>query len=290
MTTKRCPKCGQTWQDGNFCPVDGAKLEAVAGVAAGAETGPMPAQSRTQAPDEQGAPDADDTDATMVEMSAIPASLAAEWLAAHRGAPVADPAARTAPDAVAQPAARSKAPESASRSKAPEPAARSKAPEPAARSKAAEAAADLQRTRVELAAVPMSAVPRESRAVVQPNKQLGDTALDRIADRIKAEVARERPITGGGTIRAGAVPDAAAPTSAVARAEAKSGRADAKPTIEKRAPAAPKDEFSETQWFLKGLEVDADLLEVVDESEYKRTDKISEAQRRRMTLRQKDED
>lgn len=273
MTTKQCPKCGQTWQDGNFCPVDGAKLHAVSGEFAGGETGPMPAQAR---PESVAAPVAEDTDATVIEMSAIPASLAAEWLSAHRGAPVADPAARTAP--VADPTART-APDAVA--------------QPAARSKAADLDAELQRTRVEMSAVPMSAAPRESRAAVEPKKQLGDSALDRIADRIKAEVARERPITAGGTLRAEAVPDQAAPAapkSAVARAEAKIAPADKKPTIEKRAPAAPKDEFSETQWFMKGLEVDADLLEVVDESEYKRSDKISEAQRRRMTLRQKDED
>lgn len=278
MTTKRCPKCGQTWQDGNFCPADGTKLDAISSEAAAAATGPMPAQPR---PEAFAAPDVDDTDATMVEMSAIPASLAAEWLAARRGAPVSDPAARTAPAAVAQPVARGEA---------AQPVARGEAAQPVARSKPAERDDDLQRTRIELEAVPMSAFPREGRAVVQPRKQLGDSALDRIADRIKAEVARERPITASGTLRAEALPDPAAPKSAVARAEAEAARAGAKPNAEERAPAAPKDDFSETQWFMKGLEVDADLLEVVDESEYKRSDKIPEAQRRRMTLRQKDED
>ncbi|MEZ4268033.1 MAG: hypothetical protein R3F39_16835 [Myxococcota bacterium] len=269
---KGCPKCGQRWQDGNFCPVDGAKLEAVADGGAGAQTGPMPAQSRATAGE---APAAEDTDATVVEMSAIPASLAAEWLAAHRGAPVADPAARTAPDQVAKPAA--------AQAPASRPAAAAQAP-----------AADVQQTRVELQAVPMSAAQRGQRearaAVPEPKKQLGDTALERIADRIKAEVARERPITAGSTLHTEAAPDPEAPTSAVARAEAKAARVEKKPTVEKRAPAAPKDEFSETQWFMKGLEVDADLLEVVDESEYKRSDKISDAQRSRMTLRRKDED
>jgi hypothetical protein len=251
MTDKKCPRCGQTWQDGNFCPVDGTKLLAVVDPgAADATTGEMPVQARPFASDAGAA----DTDATVMEMGAIPASLAAEWLAARRAGPVADPAARTAPDAPAQPARPGGEP----------------------------APADTQRTRVELEAVPMSAVERaESRPRVEvQQKKLGDTALDRIAERIKSEVARERPITSSGTER----------TPAVRREAAREAPVAQKPTVEKRAVPAPDSEFSETQWFLKALEVDADLLDVVDESEYKRSDKVPEALRRRMTLRKKDED
>ena len=47
--------------------------------------------------------------------------------------------------------------------------------------------------------------------------------------------------------------------------------------------------FSETQWFMKGIEVDADLLEMVDDEEYDRDDNISESERKGFTLRRDDE-
>ena len=46
----------------------------------------------------------------------------------------------------------------------------------------------------------------------------------------------------------------------------------------------PKN-FSETQWFMKGAEMDADLLETVEEEEYDRDEKISEEDRKGHTLR-----
>jgi len=48
--------------------------------------------------------------------------------------------------------------------------------------------------------------------------------------------------------------------------------------------------FSETQWFMKGMEVDADLLEMVGQEEYDRDETISEDDRKGFTLRRKDED
>ncbi len=48
--------------------------------------------------------------------------------------------------------------------------------------------------------------------------------------------------------------------------------------------------FSETQWFMKGMEVDADLLEMVDDEEYDRDENISETDRKGFTLRREDED
>jgi hypothetical protein len=48
--------------------------------------------------------------------------------------------------------------------------------------------------------------------------------------------------------------------------------------------------FSETQWFMKGMEVDADLLEMVEQEDYDRDENISEEERKGFTLRRKDED
>ena len=49
-------------------------------------------------------------------------------------------------------------------------------------------------------------------------------------------------------------------------------------------------EFSETQWFMKGAEVDADLLESVEESEYTRDETIQTGERKKFTLRDLEED
>jgi hypothetical protein len=50
----------------------------------------------------------------------------------------------------------------------------------------------------------------------------------------------------------------------------------------------PKN-FSETQWFMKGAEVDADLLEAVDHEDYDRDDALATGERRKFTLRDKDD-
>ena len=47
--------------------------------------------------------------------------------------------------------------------------------------------------------------------------------------------------------------------------------------------------FSETQWFMKGMEVDADLLEMVEQEEYDRDENISEEDRKGFTLRREDD-
>ena len=57
----------------------------------------------------------------------------------------------------------------------------------------------------------------------------------------------------------------------------------------KKKKKKPAQDFSETQWFMKGVEVDADLLEIVDEEDYVRDENISEDQRKEFTLRKKDE-
>ena len=58
----------------------------------------------------------------------------------------------------------------------------------------------------------------------------------------------------------------------------------------KRAVRGQKEKgFSETQWFMKGIEVDADLLEMVDDEDYDRDENISETERKGFTLRRDDE-
>ena len=78
---------------------------------------------------------------------------------------------------------------------------------------------------------------------------------------------------------------------------------EAQPSDEQKPAAKPEGEapasggrgvrqhkgFSETQWFMKGMEVDADLLEMVDDEEYDRDESISESERKGFTLRRDDE-
>ena len=70
--------------------------------------------------------------------------------------------------------------------------------------------------------------------------------------------------------------------------EKPAAEAEAKPEAGGRNPRGQKG-FSETQWFMKGMEVDADLLEMVDDEEYDRDESISESERKGFTLRRDDE-
>ncbi len=88
-------------------------------------------------------------------------------------------------------------------------------------------------------------------SAVSPEKKkglLGGAALDQIADQVKAD----------------------------AGAAKKKKKKKKKPAVQ---------DFSETQWFMKGVEVDADLLEIVDEEDYVRDENISEEERKDFTLR-----
>ena len=58
-----------------------------------------------------------------------------------------------------------------------------------------------------------------------------------------------------------------------------------KPAGQPRERGGRAKAFSETQWFMKGAEMDADLLETVEEEEYDRDEKISEEDRKGHTLR-----
>ena len=60
------------------------------------------------------------------------------------------------------------------------------------------------------------------------------------------------------------------------------------PRSRRRREKAAAGGFSETQWFMKGAEMDADLLETVDDEEYDRDKNISEADRAGFTLRKEE--
>ena len=59
-----------------------------------------------------------------------------------------------------------------------------------------------------------------------------------------------------------------------------------KPTGKPRERGGRSQAFSETQWFMKGSEMDADLLETGEEEEYDRDENISEEDRKGFTLRE----
>ncbi len=86
-----------------------------------------------------------------------------------------------------------------------------------------------------------------------------------------------------------AATEAAADEGADAGADADGGGAQPMPRSRRRREKAAAGGFSETQWFMKGAEMDADMLETVDDEEYDRDKTISEDQREGFTLR-KDED
>ena len=60
------------------------------------------------------------------------------------------------------------------------------------------------------------------------------------------------------------------------------------PRSRRRREKAAGGGFSETQWFMKGAEMDADLLETVDDEEYDRDKTISEDDREGFTLRKEE--
>ena len=65
--------------------------------------------------------------------------------------------------------------------------------------------------------------------------------------------------------------------------------AQPQPRARRRREKAASGGFSETQWFMKGAEMDADLLETVDDEEYDRDKNISEEDREGFTLRKDEE-
>jgi hypothetical protein len=67
------------------------------------------------------------------------------------------------------------------------------------------------------------------------------------------------------------------------------GQAQPMPRSRRRREKAQSKGFSETQWFMKGAEIDADMLETVDDEEYDRDKKITEKERDGFTLRKDEE-
>ncbi len=136
-------------------------------------------------------------------------------------------------------------------------------------------------------------------------KKLSGGQLDAIADATKAEAtqARKASHTGRTKMEVSRVtppednktktPGPAAPSGPPAGVEVAAPGRTLKPfkKADKEQPksAGRSKEFSETQWFMKGVEVDADLLETVDTEEYDRDESIAENERRKFTLRRDDE-
>lgn len=86
-----------------------------------------------------------------------------------------------------------------------------------------------------------------------------------------------------------AATEAAADEGAGEGAEEDGGGAQPMPRSRRRREKAAGGGFSETQWFMKGAEMDADMLETVDDEEYDRDKTISEDQREGFTLRKDEE-
>lgn len=85
-----------------------------------------------------------------------------------------------------------------------------------------------------------------------------------------------------------AATEAAASENADQQAEAAEAGAQPLPRSRRRREKAAAGGFSETQWFMKGAEMDADLLETVDDEEYDRDKNISEEERSGFTLRKEE--
>jgi hypothetical protein len=109
-------------------------------------------------------------------------------------------------------------------------------------------------------------MPKPPKMVTPGQGQLSGREKDDIAAQTKAEVAAEMPASKPGTTEAETPAAAGEPASRGQKA------------------------FSETQWFMKGIEVDADLLEMVDDEDYDRDENISESERKGFTLRREDEE
>ena len=118
----------------------------------------------------------------------------------------------------------------------------------------------------------ISAAPPKGRKAANPDAR---TVLDTPA------IAANRPPTKR------AKPKMVAPSEKqLSTASAKGDAVD----IDSPAAKPARDKgFSETQWFMKGMEVDADLLEMVEDDEYDRDENISEEQRKGFTLRRDDD-
>ncbi len=257
---------------------------------------PVRDTERMDTPDE-------DLDKTILETPAVASAAAHAWLEQRRGKPD-EP--KTKP-ASARPQIKAKA------KPKPKPKATPKPPPAAAKSskkgkKAAPARdPDDVRTMLDMSALPSSPPPkkgsRRSAPVPAPTakkkKKLDKAKLDQIAASTRVEVAGGA--AGATRFDAEALP-ADAIAQATARAKAPKGKrpppskkpAPAKKSASGKKPAGGKrqqsPEFSETQWFMKGIEVDADLLEMVEEEEYLRDESISEEKRKKFTLREDGEE
>jgi hypothetical protein len=137
------------------------------------------------------------------------------------------------------------------------------------KSKKSKPASSEAKTVLDSPAVPLTRPPSTRRGkakmVAPSQRQLSARKKDEIAARTRSEVAAEMPDSKRG------------------------GTASDTPALKPSGRAGADKGFSETQWFMKGMEVDADLLEMVEQEEYDRDDTISETDRKGFTLRRDDE-
>ena len=298
-----CPTCNLPWP--NFCPQDGTRLQgpwtcpnAVDPAPAAedpptVEAAPVAGKRDTERM-EQPAPQ-DDLDKTVLETPAIRADAAHAWLEqrkkrAAQAPPAPDPAPQIKPKAAA-----AQAPPPGRTPPAPPPGRTPPAPTIASKKKKRKAktrSPDDVATMIDMAALAATGPPPGSRRTSPPppkepaQKKLSGAQLAQLAESTKAEVKGTRREAAGATRFDGhALPaDARAQAAALVKGTAK--KAAATKASGKRGQPA---EFSETQWFMKGVEVDADLLELVEEDEYIRDESISDDKRRKFTLREEDE-
>ena len=311
MSRDLCPTCGLPWP--NFCPQDGTRLQgpwtcpnAQDPASAGGDDPP----TREVAPLRVGAKPVRDTerietpdenlDKTILETPAIASAAAHAWLEQRRGKGETSKPTAPAPAAQIKPRATAPAPQIKPPVAAPQP----KAAAPAAREKSASRDPDAVRTMLDMSALPATPAPakgtRRSAPIPEPApkaKKLDEGKLDQIAASTKTELSASRRAGAGGATRfdAEALP-AGAIAEATARAKASKSKKRQAPATKRPAPENPgggkrqqSPEFSETQWFMKGIEVDADLLEMVEEEEYLRDESISEEKRKKFTLRDDEE-
>ena len=309
MSRDICPTCGLPWP--NFCPQDGTRLQgpwtcpnAVDPEPAATDDPPTrevrPAKVSAAQRDTERMDQSDlELDQTVLETPAIRAEAAHAWLQQRRQRK-ADKAPEEKPKI--QPKKAQPAAEGPPTKKSPPKSGKRKR-----KTSAANRDPDDVQTMLDMEALPPSAPPKGSRrksakpARKQASKKLSGDKLDKIAAETKAEISQSKRSAAGVT----RFDAEALPADLVAKAAAKQSKGKAKikkaPSkaqgkAQSKAPSSggggakrqqPK-EFSETQWFMKGIEVDADLLELVEEEEYLRDDSISEDKRKKFTLRDED--
>ena len=271
-----CPVCGEAWTDFNFCPKDGTNLKALREAAAAGQgplppTEMMPAMARGPSKAQSAPPKPAPQAAKPAPQAAKPAPQAAKPTPDMDKTLLASPAvaASSALDFISRKVDKA-----------------TRAPDP-----------DSVKTAIDMKALAAEPMPPGGGARrVQPEakkKTLGERAIEVLAERTRSEMAgKPAPPDAVETM----MEPSALPPEIETRLGNKPGREQAKPAAPPAKPAAApkkraKGEFSETQWFMKGFEIDADLLEAKAEDEdYGYDESIPVTKRKRFTLRKRSED